>query len=157
MRYLLILLILLTAFSVNAQYYDDEEDYYDEEEYYEPQEVFVYVPQPVTKVYEAITGQRIIDAVDQTILDDQRKDFKKNPSGIYTNTRPTNSTEYMGGYSFYFLKQNIQILKAAQEINPLDFFDLNFMDAETTRLKIQEQNDRVSAWNIKFLNKYKLK
>jgi len=145
------------------QYSDEDEEYY-EETSYTPVEVFVYVPEPITKVLPAIIGQRIFDAVDKRLLEDQRltkiaeeeaKNFKLNNSDIYTKILPDNIDEFMGGTTFFYLKQNIQMLRALQNMDILVFFGENYMNAETIRLKTLEKNSRITNWNIKFINPYR--
>lgn len=203
MRYLLIILILLLTVNASAQFgppiasteamntfssgpvpsgqnfalqrarniYDDEDDYYEED--YKIEQIFIYKPQTITKIFNAVKGQTIIDAVTQETLDSPvrikiTKEEKENYSDdgitkgdfiendeIFSNVLPTNSTEFMGGPTFRSLKLNIKLLQAVQNADPLDFFGKNFIEANEYRSKIQEKNRKLESWGLKFANPYR--
>lgn len=150
-------------------------------------------PEPT---FTAIEGQRIYDAVtvrlapDPTVLEDPRRfqitedeksqfyddgqtggDQEAN-DGIFSNivTSP-NKDEYMGGLSFYYLTKTINMVSAAQSMDPLEFFGLSaitnerFSTVEKRRLRVAERDGHVykvnesglfePCWSKEFLDLYR--
>jgi hypothetical protein len=158
--------------------------------------IFEYIP---PKVFQAIEGRRIYDAVSfrlnpgtARILDDPRRikvleDATVNYSddgrtlgdqeandGLFSSIETTPSTEdQTGGLSHYYASKIMNMLSAAEELDPLQFYGLiamtkerfsevskereKILDRNAMIYKVDEQNKFVgSTWAERFLDLYRL-
>jgi len=154
------------------------------------------LPRFTVRRIPAVEGQRIYDAVsyrlqaaNALVLDDPRRieitedrihefsddgrtlgDMVAN-DGLYSRILPESTEQYIGGDSQYSLTRMIAVLKVAQELSPLDFFNVNVLTTERfssvpkMRAKVMEKNDKVhlldergnfSGWSDVFLKDYRV-
>jgi hypothetical protein len=160
-----------------------------EEETYE-------IPTLAIELFEAIKGQKVFDAFayrrdsnNATVLDDIRRlqiteeekemfsddgltlgDIESGDE-VYSQILPESTNEFMGGSSYYGLTRTIQMLRATQELDPLDFFGLYALTTErfskipSLRSRIQERDGKIfamdeqgnfSGWSDTFLRDYRI-
>ncbi|NQU41839.1 hypothetical protein HQ520_01040 [bacterium] len=147
---------------------------------------------------QAIEGQRIFDAIsyrlnpaDSRILDDPRRleVIEEEKSGFSDDGRtlgdreandglwsriiePASTDEYTGGLSHFYLLRIINMLSAAQQMNPLEFFGLNaltserFSKIEKRAEREADRDDRIyqvdaegnfrDCWSKKFLDLFRI-
>lgn len=137
-------------------------------------------PQPTygvsatTRTIPAIKGQKIVDAITGKILEEPRHIFIHEDEtiyysddgktlgdivandGIYSNVLPPNNKDYIGGSSFYFLKLNLKMIAAIEEMSPLTFFGYTMMTLEEYRKRLIEKNEKTEEWTMRFLDPYRV-
>jgi hypothetical protein len=133
------------------------------------------LPSMSVPTLNAMVGQKVIDAAsyrtkpnDPLILDDVRhiqiKDTDKSKysddgktlgdvavDGLYSNIQPTSTNDYIGDVSFFNLQRIDQLLKAAQAMDPLDFFGLTALTTERFSL-VAGLRDRIRQRDNKILH-----
>ncbi|MFP4580687.1 MAG: hypothetical protein ACLFQ6_08160 [Candidatus Sumerlaeia bacterium] len=187
--------------AAEGQYYDPAmqgfpgmEGYEDFEDYAPQQPVFEYTP---PEVFPAIEGRRVYDAVSYRlnpgaprILDDPKRkriteenldaysddgktqgDQEAN-DGLYSKITTTPSTDdWTGGLSHLYATKLINMLSAAEDMDPLIFFGMNaitndrFSSLPQERDKVQQRNnwihkvedgDYKECWTKRFLDIYRI-